>query len=139
MNQSSSTPTTLEFTLDDRARSGNCKVEREPAPPRERVPRLTKLLALAIKFEGMLARGEVNSRAALARAGRVSRARLTQIMSLLELAPAIQEDILYMSCPADAPDPIRERQLRAVTKLAHWDQQQRRYEELRADNRRKVG
>lgn len=38
-------------------------------------------------------------------------------MSLLDLAPTIQEHILYMTCPADRPDPIRERQLRSVTKL----------------------
>ena len=61
-----------------------------------------------------------------------SEARLTQIMGLLDLAPAIQEHILYMTCPADARDPIRERQLRVVTKMVRWDQQQRCFEELLA-------
>jgi hypothetical protein len=51
-------------------------------------------------------------------------------MSLLELAPAIQEQILFLSCPAEAADPLRERALRALTKLPRWDTQQRRFEEL---------
>jgi len=45
----------------------------EKAPPREKVPRVARLLALAHKFQGMLDRGEVASMAELARIGRVSR------------------------------------------------------------------
>jgi hypothetical protein len=43
----------------------------------------------------MLDRGEVESMAELARLGRVSRARITQIMDLLMLAPEIQEELLF--------------------------------------------
>ena len=64
------------------------------APPPERVPRIARLLALAHKFQGMLDRGEVDSMAELARLGRVSRARITQIMDLLMLAPEIQVELL---------------------------------------------
>ena len=64
------------------------------APTPERVPRIARLLALAHKFQGMLDRGEVKSMAELARLGRVSRARITQIMDLLMLAPEIQEELL---------------------------------------------
>ena len=60
----------------------------------EKVPRVARLLALAHKFQGMLDHGEVESMAELARLGRVSRARITQIMDLLMLAPDIQEEIL---------------------------------------------
>jgi hypothetical protein len=50
------------------------------APAGESVPRVARLLALAHKFQGMLDRGEVESIAELARLGRVSRARITQIL-----------------------------------------------------------
>ncbi len=60
----------------------------------EKVPRVARLLALAHKFQGMLDRGEVKSMAELARLGVVSRARITQIMDLLMLAPEIQEEML---------------------------------------------
>ena len=54
-------------------------VAGKAAPMPEKVPRVARLLALAHKFQGMLDRGEVESMAELARLGRVSRARMTQI------------------------------------------------------------
>jgi hypothetical protein len=78
----------------------------------------------------MLQQGQINNCAAIARAGHVSRARLSQLLSLLDLAPAIQEQILFLSCPAQTADPIRERALRSVTKLVRWDEQRRHFEEL---------
>ena len=52
------------------------------------------LVALAIKLQDMVDRGEVRDYADLARLGYVSRARIRQIMNLLNLAPDIQEEIL---------------------------------------------
>ena len=65
------------------------------APVPAKVPRIARLLALAHKFQKMLDSGEVESMAELARLGRVSRARITQIMDLLMLAPEIQEEVLF--------------------------------------------
>jgi hypothetical protein len=48
-------------------------------------------MALAIKFQDMIERGEVRDYADLARLGYVTRARITQIMNLLLLAPDLQE------------------------------------------------
>jgi hypothetical protein len=42
-------------------------------------------MALAVRFEVMLKRGEVKDYAELARVGHVTRARVTQIMNLLNL------------------------------------------------------
>ena len=67
-----------------------------PPSPSGRVPRISRLMALAIKFQGMLDRGEVKDYAELARLGHVTRARVTQIMNLLMLAPDIQEAILFL-------------------------------------------
>src|SRR4051812_43939472 len=81
---------------ESRAGAGAPKrLQAKNAPPStQRVPRVARLLALAHKFQGMLDRGEVKSMAELARLGRVSRARITQIMDLLMLAPEIQEAVL---------------------------------------------
>jgi hypothetical protein len=59
-------------------------------------PPLPRLLALAVRFEGLLQDGTVKDYAELARLGGVSRARITQIMSLRTLAPTIQERILAL-------------------------------------------
>ena len=70
-----------------------------------RIPRITRLMALAIKFQDMVDRGEVRDYADLARLGYVTRARLTQIMNLLLLAPEIQEQILLPEC-SDTADAV---------------------------------
>src|SRR5262245_15082590 len=64
------------------------------ASPAERVPRISRLMALAIRFDELLRKGEVKDYAELARLGHVTRARVTQIMNLLNLAPDLQEQIL---------------------------------------------
>lgn len=71
-------------------RRGGPKPLPEPAAPR--IPRITRLMALAIKFEAMIARGEVRDYADLARLGYVTRARLTQIMNLALLAPGLRKN-----------------------------------------------
>ena len=58
------------------------------------VPRLTRLLALAHKWEGMVRRGEVRDYVEIARLARLTRGRVTQICGLTLLAPDIQRTIL---------------------------------------------
>ena len=68
-------------------------------PPRKirgRVPRVAKLMALAIRFEAMLASGEVSDQAELARLGHVTRARLTQIMNLR--SPTRRTNPVFLAC-----------------------------------------
>ena len=86
-------------------------------PPPARLPRITRLMALAIKFQDMVDRGEVRDYADIARLGYVTRARITQIMNLLHLAPEVQEEILFLK---SAPS---ERSLRPLTVQPFWDQQ----------------
>ncbi len=75
-----------------RQAAGRPKKTAAPAPPR--IPRITRLMALAIKFQDMIDRGEVKDYADLARLGLVTRARVTQIMNLLNLAPDLQLESL---------------------------------------------
>lgn len=107
--------------LNGRQRGRPCK-PAAPEPPR--IPRITRLMALAIKFQDMVDRGEVRDYADLARLGYVTRARLTQIMNLLLLAPDIQEDVLGVGRPATS---ITERHLRSLVKLVTWEDQRREW------------
>src|SRR5450432_3395482 len=83
-----------------------------PEPPR--IHRITRLMALAIKFQEMVKRGEVRDYADIARLGYVTRARITQIMNLLNLAPDLQEQILFAGGGPGLDGVPFERQLRAV-------------------------
>ena len=92
-----------------------------PDPPR--IPRIARLMALALKFQDMVDRGEIRDYADIARLGYVSRARLTQIMNLLLLAPDIQERVLF----GGASNGSGERALRAVCAEVHWPDQRTRF------------
>src|SRR5262245_42171750 len=92
---------------------------------RGRIPRVTRLLALAHRFEKLIADGDVRDYADLARLGHVTRARLSQIMDLLLLAPDIQEEILFLSAVEAGEDPIHERQLRRIVATTDWRKQRR--------------
>jgi hypothetical protein len=56
----------------------------------------------------------MTDQAELARLGHVTRARLTQIMNLLCLAPDIQEQILFLPATERGRDVVAEKQLRPV-------------------------
>ncbi len=72
-------------------------------------------MSLAITFQDMVDRGEVRDYADLARLGYVTRARLTQIMNLVLLAPDIQESVLHLSAKLEKP--LSERHIRSVAAL----------------------
>ncbi len=93
--------------------------------PQGRLPRVTKLMALAIRFDQLIRDGHVNDYAELARLGQVSRARMTQIMNLLNLAPEIQEAILFLPRVEQGNDPVTERELRDVVGVEDWVVQKR--------------
>jgi len=87
-------------------------------------------MALAIHFEGLLARGEVTDMADLARLGHVSRARITQIMNLRLLAPEIQEDLLFLPQTDTARDPLKYADLCSLTVEPNWTEQRRMWRVL---------
>ena len=104
-----------------RRKAGNQEGPGVKAGPvsRPRIPRITRLMALAIKFQGMLDCGAVHDYADLARLGYVTRARITQIMNLLLLAPDLQEHLLF------SPTTVEERRLRNVAKIVKWLEQRK--------------
>jgi hypothetical protein len=80
-------------------------------------------MALAIKFQDMVDRGEVQDYADLARLGYVTRARVTQIMNLLLLAPDIQEAILLNSIGCEVSWHLTEPAVRAIAAIPIWRDQ----------------
>jgi hypothetical protein len=107
----------------------------KPKPAMEvpmRIPRIARLMALAIKFQDMADRGEVRDYADIARLGYVTRARLTQIMNLLLLAPNIQEVLLSEMLTMQTSIP--ERTLRVVAQTVLWEDQKCELAILRAES-----
>lgn len=111
------------------------QVGESPRMPceRGRVPRVAKLLALAHRFEELLRRGEVADYSELARLGRVTRARISQIMSLLSLAPDLQEQVLFWPRTERGRDPIQMRHLLPIAQVADWKIQRQLWAALAND------
>lgn len=106
----------------------------EPAPaPEGRIPRISRLMALAIRFDRLIKEGEIDDQADLARLGNVSRARVTQIMNLLQLAPEIQEALLFLPVTVKGRDSIRERHIRPIAAEPDWRTQRRLWKGLAFD------
>jgi hypothetical protein len=95
-----------------------------------RFPARPGLMALAIRFDQLIRDGVVADQAELARLGRVSRARLTQIMNLLSLAAAIQESLLFLPLIVRGDSQIHERELRPVAAQPNWRSQCQMWSEL---------
>jgi hypothetical protein len=119
----------IEFSVHfDVSRRGRKRAVVGEAPaksalPPGRVPRVTRLMALAIRFETLIRDGEVQDLAEIARLGQVTRARVTQIMNLLHLSPDIQEAILALPRVESGRDPITERELRPIAAIPDWRKQ----------------
>ena len=97
-----------------------------------RVPRISRLMALAIEMQRLLDDGTVRNYAELARLTYVSRARVTQIMKLLSLAPDIQEDLLFLPLVVRGHEPIREHTVRPIAAVLEWGKQRRMWRAIRA-------
>lgn len=95
-----------------------------------RVPRISRLMALAIRFEGMLRNGEVRDQSELARLANVTHPRMTQILNLLHLAPEIQEEILHLPRVEVGKDQIHERMVRPVAAEVDWDRQREMWADI---------
>ena len=123
----------FSFKPKNRRKSDNHLREEDRSIEPGNLPRVSKLMALAIRFDGLVRRGEVRDYADLARLGYVTRARITQIMNLLNLAPDIQEDILFLPNTMKGRDPILEKDMRPVAAVPHWSRQRKMWAQMRKD------
>jgi hypothetical protein len=121
----------LDFSAGRKGRGKDMSFSSDGQLPDEEraggsIPRIARLLALAIRFEGLVRNKTMRDYAELARLGQVTRARMTQIMKLLDLAPDIQEQILFLP----GTQSLNERNLRPVVSRIDWDDQRRIFRKI---------
>ncbi len=116
----------FQFSIKQRGRGAKKRIVEgaaqldESKPALERIPRISRYMALAIHFEALIRQGIVTDYADLARLGHVTRARVTQIMNLRLLAPEIQEEILLNTKRIDQ---IQLRLLQKIMNNPCWKKQ----------------
>jgi hypothetical protein len=110
-----------------RARAGRKRIlpkTSEPAVVSDgRVPRISKLMTLAIRFDGLIRDGQVADQSELARLAHVTQPRMTQILNLLHLAPDIQESLLFLPRVTSGKAAIHEKLLRPIAAEIDWAKQ----------------
>ena len=127
----------FQFSIKQRGRGAKKRIVEgaaqsdESKPALERIPRISRYMALAIHFEDLIQQGVVTDYADLARLGHVTRARVTQIMNLRLLAPEIQEQLLFMETTVDPVELIQLKWLQAVATDFNWEVQRKHWQSLR--------
>lgn len=131
-----SSPIIIEANLTfERRGRGAQRLPSESKPdeddlPTGRLAKVTKLMALALRFEELLADKVIVDYADLARLSFVSRARITQIMNLRLLAPDIQEALLFAPEIRSGRDPISVREMQPIALTANWKHQREMWKDL---------
>ena len=113
-----------EYRLPQPIRQG---VRNVGVPETARIPRISRLMALAIKLERLICEGEVRSSRELAAAGHISRTRVSQILRLTNLAPLIQEEVLFLPKTLKGKDCISESALRKIAGNLDWGWQMQQF------------
>ena len=114
----------VQLSREDRGRR---RVEVPKEEPRliepGHIPRISRLMAIAIRLERMLLTGEVSDLTELARLGHVTQPRMSQILNLTLLAPDIQEEILFLPRVTAGKAMIHEKMLRPIAAESEWGKQ----------------
>jgi len=101
-----------------------------PDVPVGRVPRIAQLMALAIRCDKLIRDGVIANQSELAEFGHITTARMTQIMTLLNLAPDIQEQLLFLPRRQRGRDMIIENDVRPIAQTFDWKKQRRLWSKL---------
>ena len=115
-----------EFRMEEANRPG-VRGDRVAAG---RVLRISRLLALAIKLEGLVGGGELRNQAEGARLGKISRARMSQILGLRNLAPRIQEKLLFLPQRVSGREQVTEKRMRGIAQVVDWEEQEKLFAPL---------
>lgn len=129
----------LQFTNGPRGRRRISAQPRTNADaPTGRVPRIARLMALALRFDGLVRDGVVADQSDLARLANVTQPRMTQIMNLLHLAPDIQEELLFLPAAESGRERIHEKLLRPVAAELTWPAQRRMWAKIKETQQQAV-
>lgn len=129
MNFKLTVPRSLHWS---RRNLGTKKVRagRQPSVAPGRVPRIARLMALALHCEKMIREETIADQTELATLGQISKSRMTQIMSLLNLATDIQEAILFLPLTPNGRDVINDAEIRPIAATIDWKVQRKMWQSL---------
>ncbi|WP_176015106.1 hypothetical protein [Victivallis sp. Marseille-Q1083] len=105
---------------------GNGKPFRRHTPQLQgqgKVPHISKLLALALRYDRLLRERQIPNVSTLHHIAGVTKPRMTQIMNLVNLAPDIQAEVLTLPNICQSRGFFTERKLRPIAREPDWSKQ----------------
>ena len=107
-----------------------CAGAEAPALSPGRVPRVSRLMALALRLDALVRSGQISSYLELAALGHVTWARISQILNLINLAPDIQEALLFLPPTRRGRDAIILADVQPIAAAFDWRKQRRLWRQL---------
>jgi len=117
---------------------GNCghKILRKGKRPKHakptRLPRITRLMALSIRYERLIKQGVITRHIDLADLAGIDRTQVSRIIQLQLLAPDIQEWLLNLPETEKSEDPVMWTDVQPLTQIASWRQQHQHLKQILA-------
>ena len=127
---------TASITMDIHLSSGKCghrvlhKGKRPKHAKPVRLPRITRLMALSVKYEHLLSKGLVDSHGELADLAGADRSVISRVIRLRLLSPEIQEWLLNLPEEEKGSGPIGLTEIRPLTRIVSWEEQRRKLKRL---------
>ena len=122
----------VAFSRDKtRRRRAETKAAAATDVPPGRIPRLSKLMALAIRFDGLLREGQVSDQSELARLAKVTQSPMTPILNLTLLAPDIQEQLFFLPRVTAGKPTVHEKMLRPIVAEIDRAKQRKMWDDVR--------
>jgi len=118
----------------DRREHGRAELVEGAAAEFKPVPtspaRIARLVALAHHIDGLVRAGTVRDYAQVAELAGITRARVSQIVALLNLAPDLQERLLGMTRPEKGRERVGEREMRPICLEPVWERQREMFKRV---------
>lgn len=133
MNEAPSQGTVACVIHFESGRRGRKLIQRGRPPQRPKAvpqPRLSRLMALAVKLESLIKKGLVRDYADLARLGAVDRSLVSRVMNLRLLAPSIQMHLLELDSQENDSQSLFQKDLMPIARILDWSLQEGRYFQL---------
>src|SRR6056300_684985 len=96
---------------------------------------MSSVMVQGIECDQLIRDGVMKNQSELAHYARVTTARMTHIMWLTNLAPDIQEAILFLSRIESGPDSVKEIVVRRIARVMDWGVQRGRWREYLSPSR----
>lgn len=125
----------IQITRESHGRRRVAPAKTEPTPVAAgSIPRISRLMAVAIRLEGLLLSGKVCDVTELACLGHVTQPRMSQILNLTLLAPDIQEELLFLPRITEGKAAIHEKMLRPISGEVDWSKQREMWQSIKPDH-----